>query len=420
MRITCFVPLCCSVVLMAQESSGKKAEPVPETKAAKPAPRKLTPPVADVGQLDLEAATKSAVQALLALQEGEGQDQWPYRGVYTEDSNPSPVGYRVGGTSIACLGLLAAPGYGTDKERQQALQRGLAFVLKTLDAPRMSEEFIGGYDVRGWGHIYALQFLLALQDSRRVPGEHAAAVVEKTTWLVATLVDSAIPETGGWNYSRRSGYLDPKNKASTFMTAPALQALFHAKARGHVVPDGVVNNALAALERARAKPGGYSYGAPATSMGEVEEEKLGMMDKTPSSAARASACETTLMLAGRGDPARLERAVDLFFTHWDELAVRKSQLGTHVPKYGIAPYYFLYGHVYAAQAIEQIADPVKRGTLREKLRAVLAKCREEDGSWNDRQFDCSAGYGTALALLALHMPHLPKPLAWQPGAAAKK
>lgn len=402
------VACCCSFALAAQQEPGTKASPAAT-------PRRFGAadlPVPDAAPLDVAAATKAAIAAMLALQEGEDHEQWPYQGVYREDADPSPVGYRVGGTAIGCLGLIAAPGFTKDPARQDAVQRGLAFVLKTLDAPRMSGEFIGRYDVRGWGHIYALQLFLQLQDHDLVPAALADAVAAKTKWLVATLCASAIPEAGGWNYSRPRGYLSAENKASTFMTAPALQALFHAQARGFAVDAKVVAQALAALERARAKPGGYSYGAPANSMAEVDEDQLTMMDKTPSSAARASACETTLLLAGRGDPARLERAVELFFMHWDDLAVRKSQTGTHIPPYGIAPYYFLYGHVYAAQAIEQIGDANKREVLRAKLRAVLAKVREVDGSWNDRQFGRSGGYGTALALLALHMPQLPKPEPW--------
>jgi hypothetical protein len=425
MQIRWLGPLCCSLGLLAQEGPPKKALP-PDDKAA-PAPgasagprRFAEFPVAEAPPLQLEAATKSAIAAMLALQEGDEQDQWPYQGVYKEDNNPSPVGYRVGGTSIACLGLLAAPGFAGDAARQDAVKRGLAFVLRTLDAPRMSGEFIGSYDVRGWGHIYALELFLHLQDRKLVPEPLAEAVAEKTKWLVATLCASAIPETGGWNYSRPRGYLNAANKASTFMTAPALQALFHARARGHEVSATVVGEALDALERARAKPGGYSYGAPASTMADVGEDKLTMMDKTPSSAARAAACETTLRLAGRGDPVRLEQAVERFFEHWDDLARRKSQTGTHIPPYGIAPYYFLYGHVYAAQAIEQIEDAPKRAALREKMRAVLAKSREEDGSWNDRQFGRSGGYGTALALLTLYMPELPKPEVWQPAVPAKK
>ena len=410
------VACCCSLALAAQQEPGGKGAPVATPRRFGPADM----PVPEVAPLDVAAATQSAIAAMLALQEGEDHEQWPYQGVYREDADPSPVGYRVGGTAIGCLGLIAAPGFAQDPARQDAVQRGLAFVLKTLDAPRMSGEFIGRYDVRGWGHIYALQLLLHLQDHDLVPATLADAVAAKTKWLVATLCASAIPEAGGWNYSRPRGYLSAENKASTFMTAPALQALFHARARGFAVDAKVVAQALAALERARAKPGGYSYGAPANSMAEVPEDKLTMMDKTPSSAARASACETTLLLAGQGDPARLERAVELFFAHWDDLVVRKSQTGTHIPPYGIAPYYFLYGHVYAAQAIEQIGDEHKRDAFRAKLRAVLAKVREADGSWNDRQFGRSGGYGTALALLALHMPQLPKPEAWVPAPAKKQ
>ena len=196
------------------------------------------------------------------------------------------------------------------------------------------------------------------------------------------------------------------------MTPPALQALFHAKARGYEVDDKVVDQALAALERARSEPGGYAYGAPADSQNAVPAGKLAFMDQVPSSAARATACEATLLLAGRGDQERLHRAVLRFFANWDYLAERKSQLGTHVQPYGIAPYYFLYGHLYAAQAIELLDDSrygSEKEELRTQMRAFLARSREADGSWNDRQFARSAGYGTALAILCLWMPKLPKP-----------
>ncbi len=407
-----------SVALPAQESPTKKAPPRDAPSAAA-TPRQLTLPVPEAPPLDLALATKAAIAATLALQEGEGGDQWPYQGVYREDASPSPVGYRVGGTAIACLGLLAAPGYRSDPDRTDAVKRGLTFVLATLDHERMQADFIGTYDVRGWGHIYALQFFLSVQDAQLVPEPLQEAVAAKTKWLVETLVASAIPESGGWNYSRPLGYLNAQNRASTFMTAPALQVLFYAKARGHAVPDQVVTQGLDALERARAKPGGYAYGATGKSQAEVEEGGLTMMDKTPSSAARAAVCETTLALAGRGDAQRLQRAVDLFFAHWDDLAVRKSQPRTHIMPYGMAPYYFLFGHVYCAQAIEQIDDAEKKASLREKMRAVLAKSREADGSWNDRQFGRSGGYGTGLALLTLYMQHVPKPLAWMPSAAKK-
>ncbi len=414
MRLPWFSPLLCCVVAMAQEAPVKKASPEPVAKS-KAAPRRFVEfPVPEPEPLDVDRATTAGIAAMLALQEGEDGDQWPYEGVYREDRGLLPVGYRVGGTAIACLGLIAAPGYGTDENRRAAVGRGLEFVLKTLDAPRMAVEFEGTYDVRGWGHIYALELLLHLQDAELVPPPLLTQVEARTKWLVDALCDSAIPVTGGWNYSRPRGYMSPQNRASTFMTAPALQALFHARARGHEVLDAVVVQALDALDRARAKPGGYAYGAPAESQAEVEEAALTMMDKTPSSAARATVCETTLLLAGRGDLVRLEGAIDRFFAHWDDLAVRKSQTGTHIKPYGIAPYYFLFGHLYVAQAIEQLPDAAKREALRARLRQFLARSREDDGSWNDRQFGRSGGYGTALALMVMHMSRLPKPATWTP------
>ena len=365
-------------------------------------------PVADEAPLDVDKAVARAVEQILKMPEGDG-DQWPYEGVYREDRGLLPVGYRVGGTSIVCLGLLAAKGYAQDEARKAAVSKGVGFVLKTLDEPRMQLDFVGGYDVRGWGHIYALQLFLSLADARAVTAAHAEAVAKKTKWLVDAFCKSEIPQAGGWNYSRRAGYESPRNPASTFMTAPALQALFHAKASGYAVDEGVLDRALASLERARSGPGAYGYGAPRRSQNEVPEEKLTMMDKVGSSASRAALVETTLMLAGRGDAQRLRRAIDWFFAHWDDLAVRKSAIGTHIPPYGIAPYYFLFGHVYCAQAIEMLPDGEDKDTLRTKMRAFLARSIDYDGTWNDRQFERSAGYGTAMAILALRMPHLPKP-----------
>ncbi|MFK7738889.1 MAG: prenyltransferase/squalene oxidase repeat-containing protein [Planctomycetota bacterium] len=371
-------------------------------------------PIEGVAPIEVEAASAKALKALVGLEEEGGQ--WPYEGVYREDRGNLPVGYRVGGTSLTILGMLSVPGLDEDSWRQQAVERALRFVLETLDHERMQIGFKGGYDVRGWGQIYALTCLLHLRDAKRVPAELAETVAKKTEWLVKALVESAIPESGGWNYSRRRGYKNPRNGASTFMTAPALQALFHAKDRGYDVPDEVIEQALAALERSRSKQGGYAYQVPGKNRNDADDSDLHFMDKTPGGAARVAACETTLMLAGRGDAGRLEKALALFFDHWEDLAVRKSQRGTHIEPYGIAPYYFMFGHLYCAQAIEMIDDGDKRKASRSRMLQVLAWSREGNGSWNDRQFPRSAGYGTAMALMAMHMPRLPELHEWRAGA----
>ena len=92
----------------------------------------------------------------------------------------------------------------------------------------------------------------------------------------------------------------------------------------------------------------------------------------PGACARAAIAELTLFLAGRSDEKRLRVAVDAFFEHWGELLKRKSKQGTHEGPYGIAPYYFMYGHTYAAIAIEALLRNFSRqGTAIRAASAVL-------------------------------------------------
>lgn len=358
-------------------------------------------------------AVNTAVLRLIALQEGSDHDQWPYEGVYREKGEGGaqlPVGYRVGGTAIVCEGLMAVPDLSKDKARVEAMQRGLEFILKTLDVDRMQASFIGTYDVRNWGHIYALDLFLKLPGCAAMPKELREQAAKKVPWLVQVLVEMSLP-AGGWAYSHDGGFRSAQAKASPFMTGPGLQALFAAQRAGHKVPDEVIEKALDALERGRTGPGGYAYGMPSAAMHEKAEEELRFMDRTPGSAARATCVETTLMLGGRGNKERLAQAVERFFENWGALEVRRKKTGTHLQPYGVAPYYFLYGHWYCAQAIEMLDDAGLRQKQHARMQELLEKTREEDGSWNDRQFGRSAGYGSALAILCLRMPFLGKPAA---------
>ena len=90
---------------------------------------------------------------------------------------------------------------------------------------------------------------------------------------------------------------------------------------------------------------------------------------------------------------------------------RPSQQGTHVGEFGIAPYYFMYGHTYVAMAIEAMPEEERDG-LRARLAATLWKTREADGGWNDRIFPRSKSYSTAMAMLALCAPTFGELPAW--------
>ena len=133
-------------------------------------------------------------------------------------------------------------------------------------------------------------------------------------------------------------------------------------------------------------------------------------DTTAGSIARGPVSESTLMLLGRGDEKKLQAAIDAFHLHWDELEKRRKKTGTHVPPHGIAPYYFYYAHRYAAQAIRMLPQKHQQVEF-EKFTDVLMRTKDPDGTWNDRVFDRSKAYGTAMSVLALSQESVQLPQA---------
>ena len=332
------------------------------------------------------------VTRLLAMQEGDAKDQWPYEGVYRVRGQ-IPIGYRVGGTSIAAMALLQAPGLDADPERRDAILRAARFVATAIEHPLMSPDYAGGYDVRGWGYAYALRFLVRLEQAGLLEGGDApaAALDVAIGFYLEGIAAIEIPQVGGWNYARR-GPLDRPDSAAPFMTAPVLRSLAEAKAAGFEVDDALLRRGLVSLERNRGPDGTYEYSGSGR----------GRIDPTsrPGAIGRMASGDLVLVEAGRLEPESLRRAIESFFAYWDELEVRRRQNGTHVAPYGVAPYYFMYAHGAVGEAIERLPNPW-RPALRKALLERLDQVREDDGSWNDRVFDRSANYGTALALEAV-------------------
>ncbi len=274
-----------------------------------------------------------SVKALVKVQEEGGQ--WPYQGVVKDKkTGQPPIGYRVGGTSIVASTLLyAAP---QDKDAKEAIERATTFVLKGLDDPEMAPSTKEAYDVRVWGHGYALEYFCHLRASKAT-GKRSKVIDEWIKKLVVTLVTEEIPG-GGWNYANR------KQQAS-FTTAPIVQALLLAKSQGEDVPAEVFKRARKVLEECRYDVGSFAYSGPAK---QPSKEPTSAINKLPGSAAHSAVCETTLVLLGGGKMTEVKKGIDAFHTHWQELEKRRQKPGTHEGDYKIAPYFFYYGHRYCA------------------------------------------------------------------------
>lgn len=364
--------------------------------------------MAELGDSDIQ----EAVEALVGMQEGPSRGEWPYEGVYRV-ANPDPegaerhiipIGYRVGGTSIVGSAVFLAPGYVESGERQAAIERAVGFVCQAVKDPLMEPVYESGYDVRCWGYIYALDFLLLLEREQALPEVHKRAAKKAIHFYLASLQELEIPGSGGWNYARPRGPLSQPAGTSPFMTGPALQALFAAKAQGYRVRSKVVERALDALERGRVDTGEVVY---STMGGHVSRG-----GELPGSVGRMLAVESTLRLAGRGDLSRVRGAIDAFLVHWEWLDQRRAKSGTHKKPYGVAPYYFYYAHDQAGRAIELLPE-AERGEYRRRLRQRLEEVQLEDGTWNDRVFPRTANYGTACSVLALIAADRGGGVAWE-------
>jgi hypothetical protein len=331
--------------------------------------------------------------------------EWPYEGVYRV-GNEIPPGYRVGGTAIVAWALIDSPGFDQDQDRKAAVERARRFTMTFLQKePLLQSGFLGSYDVRGWAHTYGLWFLLRLIERNLVPDAEKSATKALVESLIKTLSRTDLESVGGWNYSRGAkGLKDPRGQASPFMTAPTLLALYAAKQQGFSVPAVTVDRALQTLEAGRSESGAWVY-AIGPKGGRADEPKEG-------ACARMAAAELALYLGGRGSVDALRGAVQAFFDHWEWLEKRRKKGGTHEPPYGVAPYYFHFGHTYAALAIEQLPE-AERPAHRSRLRELYWRTKEGEGVWNDRVFDRSSSFGSAMAMIGLQASELPRLPRWK-------
>ena len=340
-----------------------------------------------------QAGEKKRLEKIFKQNRGKA-GEWPYEGVYRiRPDGRIPPGYRVGGSAIVCTFLLEAPGFSQDKKRQEAVRRSIDFMSNEL---KTNEKLDGGpqrgYDVRGWGHTYALDFFLRAHQTKIVKSPKRAKKLRLMIKELLRRLETNEAKGGGWNYTG--------GRSSSFMTAPTLLALYRAKATGFKVKKGLVNRAIKALQTGRVKNGAFAYsgkGRKNTSMG--------------ASAARSHVAELALLLSGKSTPKKMMVAVDGFFEYWGYLLKRKSQQGTHIPPFNMAPYYFYYGHRYAALAIEYLPED-DRAPMRAKLEKLLWKTRSEGGQWNDRIFPRTSSFCTAEVGLAFLAPHLPRLDTW--------
>ena len=353
----------------------------------------------DYLQFDRDSEIVAGIKKLISLQ--EDLTKWPYEGNYRVDGK-TPFTYEIGGTALVCLALL----YGAeenDMRAKKALDDGVSFILDNLGDPRMATSRKIEYDMRVLAQAYSL---LLLSHLRNQQPEHQkiqsieAGIQQLTNTLVAEQMDD-----GGWNYQGRPMH-------ASFVTASVVQALLWANNKNNPIDQQVLENAADALAFSRFVDGGFRY------FGTHESQTVRhRQDLLPGSVGRASICETMLYALGHGSINRIQKSIDAFHLHWQQLENRRQKSGTHEGPYLVAPYYFYYGHRYAAQAIEMLPE-TRRNSQRDRLYQLLMRTKSTDGTWNDRIYPRSRAYGTAMVMLALMSDRIGAPPRLMPSSPA--
>jgi len=369
----------------------------------------------------IDRVVRRAVARILELQEVPVEEagqpeavrcEWPYECAY-QDGKGSPIAFRVGGTSIVGLALLVAPGLAGDVDRRAALARAADMVARASVHEQINHENDAAvFDCRNWAHCFGLRFLLAADKAGVISEDHAPRIRAAIAKYTSSLLHTAHPARGGWNYVRRDD-ADLRQHTCTFLTAHCVIALVEARDAGvepvrWETPEGVVEvppydatimRALEAIGSARLPDGFLGYDTRRTgAMGAPYSR-----DHMPDCVGRRLIADVAAARAGRLDIDRLRSSLALFETTWRDLDAERGRGGIHRAPFGIAPYYFFFACTAAAEAAQFLPPDEREQHLAFNRALVLSICAP-DGTWNDQHYLRSVAYGTASAILVLVDP----------------
>ena len=304
---------------------------------------------------------------------------------------PAPYGafsFRVA-TSALCVSALIEANSGLP-EAKEARRKGEDWLLENAPNVTLCNPVLY---YNNWAHAFALQALVDMLEAGTTDPEREQLIRSQVEEQVRRLVKYQARD-GGWSYYGGWPVGFPlSTNPTTFMTATVLIALHDAHEAGFEVSrKDVIEPAMYAIRRGRRPDFSYGYSmrsgpttrniTPAASMG------------------RAAACNMALYLWGAH-----EVTFDIMQTWLDRLYARngwqsmaRKTRNPHEGYWGIAGYFYYYGHYYSARCAE-LFPPEQRPYHQGYLAHLLLPKQEKDGSWFDfPAYGYSKPYGTAFAV----------------------
>lgn len=337
---------------------------------------------------EMARVKRDALAYLVRTQRGDGAWTSAIDRLYEHD--PADLGglgvYTPAITAVCAQSLLAER---AQPDVERALKKARDFLEQLEDSGQLEPHggLLGVYSI--WGRAWALAFHARCCTLRY--GERAE--LERRTRALITSIAASQHKGGGWPYITLPG--DPRGEgvdpSTSFLTAGVVLALLEARAAGIEVEAGVIEKALAFLQRVRLADGSYLYfgGVPDADPSGEHREASG----------RGPVCTLALVRGGKLEREDLERSLDVFLKHKPSLARQWRKDLCHTGPEGQGSHYLFFDYRFAAAAMRGLQPDARRRLRGPLLNDVLA-ARLEDGSFEDIPM-LGRAYGTAMALMTL-------------------
>ncbi|MDF1754383.1 MAG: terpene cyclase/mutase family protein [Verrucomicrobiales bacterium] len=204
---------------------------------------------------------------------------------------------------------------------------------------------------------------------------------------------------GGWGYyDFNAQTARPSGSSISFTTATVLVAFKEVESiEGIELSDRIVKRAIDSINRQRKSDLSYMYGEY------LKSRPMYGINRPGGSLGRSQACNYALRIWG--DETITNQHIDEWL---DKLGKRNGWLDIgrkrpvpHEAWFGVAGYFYYYGHYYGAQCTGLLPDE-KSAVHKKMLAALMLKHQEKDGSWWDFPFySYHQPYGTAFAVMTL-------------------
>ncbi|MCZ6596475.1 MAG: hypothetical protein O7B99_02435 [Planctomycetota bacterium] len=324
---------------------------------------------------EAQPALDKALEYLVATQEEDGSWSTSVNDDLLESGFSVETYYcwQVSSNALAVMALIEAE---ETPERRAALEKGLRWLCTTREPKRGSDwdsDFI-------WPALYGtVACVQAARDPRFSTAEWHELVETGGRMYIGILERNQVP-TGGWAYYDDPIYSRRPKWGTSFCTALILPSIQNALEMKWIEDEAILERAHEYVARCALPNGAYEYDLnpiPRISGGEH-------INRTKGSLGRIQVCNWGRRAVGdkKITDDRLREGLDSFFTHHRFLDVARMRPIPHEAYYANAGYFYMFGHYYAAEAIN-LLEPDEREAWHAKLRPHVIKTQRSDGSTSD-------------------------------------